>query len=741
MVYETKGPVQQSVQISSTVADKCSDMLYKARCLKNLNEGFYLPVAEFYAAQDPPVTLQGDPLTMAWNMLRQGGFLCTLLNEYRGNTIDPKSITPIPTDGSLTEEHFRNKAAHDNVSKFVACCKDELFMQEHELFKPDDLYGENMNSLTKALNITDEFFNKLKRVRGINFIKRIKDMKEVEAVAAAANGDGPSGTTGGAASASESAPVDKRLRAIEEIKTSERSYVSDLDHLFKYYDELKISKVVSDEVIRNIFCNFEELNNFQQRYSYLVESTISKAVLRDVAASQKAQVFKKLFIDQEGEFQVYMRYVANLANARATVKENMEPLMALRHIMDPQGQLDSFLIKPTQRLCKYPLLIREVIRNSAPDSPDMDEMQKAMEASHRNADRVNELLAEGDNVVEARRMQQLVTDWSWNKRPIDRNALGLLVRFDSQLAYIKEGSSPSEVGLYLFENMLLMCRPGKTMLRNTPNLVIKWATQCGNIHSYEDISRPTEPFYGLRMYYYSSGDTVNAVSFEAKNAERVRLWIKALQRLDIPNFDEVPSEEGSAESAPKQRASLFRRRSNAPSVASTTAAAAGGVAVGAAAFGGRDRRKSVASSVVSAESGEPAASAPGVQPNERSATTASSSSSAAAGPSISPMLTLPGPALSAINGYVQLKLCYQDQFYIVLLPHMPSIEQVKRLAVKTIKPDMEARGLGCELSRESVLIKYRDDTGDLINITDENCLVIAYKYVTPNRLTIHILDA
>lgn len=740
MVYETSGPVHQSAQTSSTVADKCSDMLYKARCLKNLNEGYYMPVAEFYAGQDPPVTLQGDPLTMAWNMLRQGGFLCSLLNEYRGNTIDTKLITPIPTDGSLTEAHFKDAAAHKNVQMFVDMCRDELFMQPSELFKADDLYTENMNSLTKALNITDEFFNKLKRVRGINFIKRIKDMKEVEAAAAAANGDGGAAEgADGAASAAESGPVDKRIRAIEEIKTSERSYVSDLDHLFKYYDELKMSRAVSPDVIKSIFCNFEELNNFQQRYSYLVESTITKAVLKDVPSSQKAQIFKKLFVDQEQEFQVYMKYVENLANARAVVKENMEPLMALRHIMDPQGQLDSFLIKPTQRLCKYPLLIREVIRNSDPNSPDMEEMNKALEASHRNADRVNELLAEGDNFVESRRMQELITDWTWNKRPIDKNSMGRLVRFDHKLKYIKEGSSPSDVSLYLYENMLLMCRPGKvTMLRNTSNLVIKWATQTGNIHSYEDISRPSEPFYGIRMYYYSSGDNINAVSFEALNGERVKLWIKAMQRLDIPNFDDVPSEEGSMETAPKsqQRASLFRRRSNAPSITSVAGGAAVGGAAAAAAVTvtAKERRKSMASTA-SADSGEP--SGPSAQPNERAS---ASTTSSGAAPNTA-LLTLPGPALSQMSGYTQLKLCYGDEFYIVLLPHIPSVEQVKRLAVKTIKPDMEARGLDCPLTRENVAIKYRDDVGDLINITDENCLVIAYKYVTPNRLTIHVLDA
>lgn len=721
-----------SVATTSTLSDKCSDMLYKARCVKALNEGYYLPTMEFYEKQNPPVTLQSDPVNIAWNMLRQGGLLCTLLNEYRGNTIDAKKITPMPTDGSLSMDHFGNRYAQNNVKMFVTACRDELFIQSDELFDPADLYTENMNTLNKALAFTEKFFDKLKRVKGVKFKSMIEKMKEEEAAALAVAGGDQDDVQEGAGDAGEQPITDKRLRAIEEILTSERAYVSDLDHLFKYFEELKIDKVIPADVIAKIFTNFEELTNFQQRYSYLVESTINKATLKDVAASYEGHIFKKLFIDQEAAFEVYMKYVANLPTARALVKEHMEALMSKRHVMDPQGQLDSFLIKPTQRLCKYPLLIREVIRNSAKDAPDLEELNEAYQVGDRNAARVNELLAEGENEVEAARMKERVTDWTLAKKPIDKDTLGPLRRYE-KLNYIKEtGQAGTEVSLYLFQHRLLMCRPGKAMLRNVPTLTLKWGHLVENIHSHEDISRPNEQFYGFKIYYWSGPDSIGQVSFESRNAESVKLWVKAMRAAGVPDVNEAQQDEPApavSSNGHDRRSSIFRRKSQIPQVSTPGAALAGVAALGGAAAlaSTSDRRKSITPSVNTLEgSTEEASQANAAQPETIRISTQS--------------IVSAGPAIAAAAGYVQLKFCYLEENYIVLLPHLPSIEQLKRLTHKTLKADFERRGKYYSLTRDGMLLKYRDDVGDLINVVDDNTLAMAYKYVTPNRLTVHILD-
>lgn len=699
MVYETRAGVMSSASKVETLFDKCSEMIYKARCLKTTNEPIIQPFLEYFAKEG--VTPRKDPVTVAWAILRQGGLLCTLLNEYRGNTIESKSISMPPVDGSLSEDNFKNNKAVNNVRMFVTACREELFLKTDELFDPPDLYSDNMNSLNKALAITEMFFQKLKRVKGIRFEKMIAAMKEEEAAANQAEEGAEEGSAH--EEGAEAKPTEKRLIAIKEILTSEQSYISDLDYLFKYYEELKVDKVIPADVIAQIFANFEELTNFQQRYAYLVESTLSKDVLKSVEASYGVHAFKKLFIDQENEFDVYMKYVANLPTARALVKEHMDALMQKQHQMDPQGQLDSFLIKPTQRLCKYPLLIREVIRNSAQDAPDMDELKEAYAATDRNAARVNELLAQGENDVEAERMKELVTDWTIGKTRIDKDGLGHLIRYQ-KVQYMKDSGSGTEASLYLFERRLIMCRPGKTMLRNTPTLNLKWSVLPDNIHSYEDATKPMELYYGFRIYFYS-GEEINIISFSTRNAESVKLWMKAFRKLEIPSHDEAPQEESSGgEPAIGRRASLLARRRSSIPVGAAAAGAAGAAAMAAMAKGRHGEKEEEA--------------APAAQPNERAAAASTSSAS---------------------SQYTQVKIVYGEDAYILLLPHVPSVEQFRRLAVKTIRADYEARGKAFNLDKETMRLKYRDDVGDLINVIDDSSLTMAYRYITPTRLTLHIL--
>lgn len=676
----------------ATVKDKCSDMIYKSRCVKSLNTRFMVPVLEYYAMQDIPLTPATDPMKIAQNVLRQGGLLCTLLNEYRGNTIDADAITGIPTDGSLREDMFTNEAAKANLRQFVRACSAELFFSSDELFDPEELFSENLNVLSKALAFTDKFFDKIKRVKGIKFDKLIAAMKETEEQEAAARrpqSDYPESAV--------DAPVDKRLRAIEEILTSERAFVADLDYLFRYYEELKIDRTVPVDVLKGIFTDFDKLFNFQQRYSYAVENTITPAVLQSVQASYGSQAGQKLFVAYEDQFEVYMGYVANLPRARELVKENMAALMQKQHQMDPQGQLDSFLIKPTQRLCKYPLLIREVIRNSAADAADLAEWREAYDAADRNAARVNELLQQGDNDVEAERMRELVVDWTAGRTKIDRDSLGPLLRYE-KLVYIKESGNGSEVTLYLFEHMLLMCRPGKSTIRSRPSLAIKWSAQPHvQLRFYEDTSRPADSIYAFKIYS-EAGQDLTSVSFTCRNAESVKLWAKAFRRIGMEPQEHLYEEPPAEDKA--HRGSMFNRRPKVAAVAAGNAQGPG-------------QRSSVYSTTSETLERPLAASVTGLAPVSVTA------------------------AVTAEEAF-RVKLVYGSDAYIVLVPHAPSLEQLRKLALKTIRTDFDRRHKPFTLSREEVGMKYVDDVQDLINITDEHSLCLAWKHVTPGRLAVHL---
>lgn len=695
MVYQVNGP-QQSNDVVLTLSERCSEMIYKARCVPEVNNQYVKPILEYFATKDPPITHQEDPLNIAWSILRQGGMLCTLVNVYRPSTIDTINYLEQDDDGKyvIEEEVFMNEEAQENLATFLHACEVDLYFKPEELFEASSLYEDNTNSLKKTLAIAEKFFDKIAKTRRTPFAKMIAKMKEEEAAAEMAARRLSTGSEGSAGSSN-----DKRLKVIQEILSTEYAYVKDLERLSQYKEELILDKVVSDETIEAMFSNLDDLIDFQRRYSILVAATL-KPVLRDVEASYAAHLGKKLFIDMEEGFSVYNTYVSNNAKARDAVLDNMEALMSKAKLMDPQGTVNSFLIKPIQRICKYPLLIRELIKNSAETAPDREELQEAYKVADRITTHINELMTMGENSIEAEKMQELVTDWSLNKAKIDKTALGELYRFEKASQIGKEGST-SDVTLYLFDNYLFSCRAGKaSIISSRPGLSFKSGFRVRDIAYVEDISNPDDKVYAIRWCANQGGAQV-FLAFKVQNAESVKLWVKAAGKVGIEKSSGKEEFHVVPEAAGNKRSSFMVKR-KAPGAAMGVPAVAAAAGVGAAA-------------------GAYAAPVAATQPKPQ-------------------RITLQAIQEDAGSEPLQLKIIYQGECYLRIIPQVPSIEQIKKFALKTISADFERFDLPFNLAKENICLKYLDNEKDLINVMDENDIRLAH-LVNPNRLTIHVFDS
>lgn len=74
-----------------------------------------------------------------------------------------------------------------------------------------------------------------------------------------------------------------------------------------------------------------------------------------------------------------------------------------------------------------------------------------------------------------------------------------------------------------------------------------------------------------------------------------------------------------------------------------------------------------------------------------------------------------------------------------LIPSLPTIEQIKKFAIKTISADFERFDLPFSITKENMCLKYMDDDKDLINIMDQNDLSIALM-CNGHRLIIYVFD-
>ena len=151
----------------------------------------------------------------------------------------------------------------------------------------------------------------------------------------------------------DSAPPSYRERIISEIVTSERDYIQHLELLQEF--KRQITGAIAGDAIHDIFLNLNQLLDFQRRFLVRIE--------QQNRLSESEQNWGKLFAFYRESFRVYEPFIANHHRCNDTVLSVWPKLKKadltneLKGMVETQSILLGFLIKPFQRLSKYPLLL------------------------------------------------------------------------------------------------------------------------------------------------------------------------------------------------------------------------------------------------------------------------------------------------------------------------------------------------------------------------------------------------
>lgn len=122
-----------------------------------------------------------------------------------------------------------------------------------------------------------------------------------------------------------------------------------------------------------------------------------------------------LFVQMEEAFQVYEPFCANYQAAQDIVQQECVKLQKLADILNPKYELPSMLIKPVQRICKYPLLLSQLIKATDKDWPHVAEMNEGLESIQRVTSRVNEVQRQYENLQIVEDLKRRVEDWKVKK--------------------------------------------------------------------------------------------------------------------------------------------------------------------------------------------------------------------------------------------------------------------------------------------------------------------------------------
>lgn len=143
-----------------------------------------------------------------------------------------------------------------------------------------------------------------------------------------------------------------RDRIIGELVETERKYVQDMENLHDLKKSLEQKGAINGDIAYQIFLNINAILDLQRRFLIRVETTNSMPTSR--------QEWGNPFVGYEEQFtNTYQPFIANQRKAAQIASQNFDKISLVEHpVACDFNTLDGFLLKPMQRLVKYPLLLK-----------------------------------------------------------------------------------------------------------------------------------------------------------------------------------------------------------------------------------------------------------------------------------------------------------------------------------------------------------------------------------------------
>ncbi|XP_053469750.1 rho guanine nucleotide exchange factor TIAM2 [Ictalurus furcatus] len=238
--------------------------------------------------------------------------------------------------------------------------------------------------------------------------------------------------------------ITERLRkVIQELVDTEKSYVKDLGCLFEIYlKPLEKETFLSRGEMESLFGSLPEMLDFQRVFLQTLEEKTSSSP--DFMTLQTAEQLKKLlsslggsFLYYADHFKLYSGFCANHIKVQK-VLERAKTDRAFKEFLEERNPtkqhsstLESYLIKPVQRVLKYPLLLRELASLTDPESEEHCHLTDALRAMEKVASHINEMqkIYEDYGTV----FDQLVAEQCSTKKEVTEISMGEFILHGSAL--------------------------------------------------------------------------------------------------------------------------------------------------------------------------------------------------------------------------------------------------------------------------------------------------------------------
>lgn len=372
--------VVRTDNIMNSVADASSSLFQICVALRQRLLG--VPgFSESLAEEEDEADDDTDPVTLLWRTFRRGYPLMLLYNALRPSQ-------PLSMPQGVKEE----KKAKAATFKFIQACITDLQIPSEDLFIITDLYGDDTTGFVKVARIVNRVLDVLVQ-RGL-----VEDVRP---------------TASDFEEAEKGIKRTQRQHIISELVRSERTYVQHLELLQAFKHLVEEKGVIPGDAVHDIFLNLNSLLDFQRRFLIRVEQTN--------ALPEEEQNWGKLFLLYCEAFKVYEPYIANQRKCEKTVIAEFGKLreaggsLEMRQMVESPTALHSFLMKPFQRLTKYPLLLEQLHKKGDLDDERKQDLLNGMEASTAVLHRTNKAVDQEEKREAVQELQTRVEDWKGHR--------------------------------------------------------------------------------------------------------------------------------------------------------------------------------------------------------------------------------------------------------------------------------------------------------------------------------------
>ncbi|XP_023295636.2 putative protein tag-52 isoform X1 [Lucilia cuprina] len=255
-----------------------------------------------------------------------------------------------------------------------------------------------------------------------------------------------------------------RLQAVQEIITSEKAYLQQLELLMDYFVKpLKEQQLIDDASHTTLFGQIEMIHNLNGEFLRELESDMDNV----------AQAFLKM----APFFKLYSVYAFDYRNALLVLQELTSKNAAFRKFLEInesrpelQRKLNSLMIVPIQRVPRYKLLLEQVLLYTSPADADFKLLKESVKQIESTVSHIN-------SCVEDQEVTQLLINLQnslVNRSPNIVKPSRKVIR-EGVLHKVTRNGSEIKRYCVLMSDIFMYC---KILKERSPNTIVENSLEC-----------------------------------------------------------------------------------------------------------------------------------------------------------------------------------------------------------------------------------------------------------------------